>query len=147
MLYALPFHGIAPHGRTHSHSISQGAIAMVKMLSPRVHGYLDYLYVALLLLAPTLFGFAGIAASLCYILAALVAGLTLLTAYPLGVAKIIPFPVHGAVEAVSAVFLVASPWLFDFSIVPAARNFFIVAGVLLAVVWLVTDYRAEQTVP
>ena len=120
---------------------------MVKMLSPRAHGYLDYLFVALLLLAPTLFGFAGIAASISYILAALVAGLTLLTAYPLGVAKIIPFPLHGAIEAVASVFLLASPWLFDFAVVPAARNFYIAAGVLLAVIWLVTDYRAEQALP
>jgi len=116
----------------------------MKILSPRVHGYLDYLVVAMLLLAPTIFGFAGTPASICYILAALQAGMTLLTAFPLGVAKIIPFTIHGAIEAVAAVFLLASPWIFDFSYVPAARNFYVASAVLLAIVWLVTDYKAAD---
>jgi hypothetical protein len=117
---------------------------IMKILSPRVHGYLDYVVVALFLLAPTLFGFAGTAATLCYVLAAVHAGLTLLTAVPLGIAKIIPFPVHGALEAAVAVFLLASPWVFNFSYVDAARNFFIASGVLIALVWVVTDYRAAS---
>lgn len=114
----------------------------MKILSPRVHGYIDYAAVVLLFLAPTLFGFGGLPATLCYALGATQAVMTLLTAYPLGVAKIIPFPIHGGIEALAAVFAFASPWLFDFSYVDAARNFFIATGVLLAVVWLVTDYRS-----
>ena len=117
----------------------------MKILTPRAHGYLDYVVVALLLLAPTLFGFAGVAAALCYILAALHAGITMLTAFPLGIAKIIPFSAHGSIEAVMAAFLLASPWLFDFSFIPAARNFFIAASVLLAVVWIITDYRSATS--
>lgn len=116
----------------------------MKILSPRVHGYLDYLVVAMLLLSPTIFGFVGAPAALCYVLAALQAGLTLLTAFPLGVAKLIPFPLHGAVEAVLSVFLLASPWLFGFSQMYTARDFFIASAVLLAVVWFITDYRAEE---
>lgn len=116
----------------------------MKILSPRIHGYLDYVLVALFLLAPTLFGFAGAAATLCYVLAAVQAGMSLLTAYPLGIAKIVPFPVHGALEAAVAVFLFASPWVFNFSYVDAARNFFIASGVLLSLVWIVTDYRAAS---
>lgn len=116
----------------------------MKILSPRIHGYLDYVLVALFLLAPTLFGFAGVAATLCYVMAAVQAGMSLLTAYPLGIAKIVPFPVHGALEAAVTVFLFASPWVFNFSYVDAARNFFIASGVLLALVWMVTDYRAAS---
>jgi hypothetical protein len=116
----------------------------MKILSPRVHGYLDYAVVALFLLAPTLFGFAGVAASICYILAAVHAGMTLLTAFPLGIAKIIPFTVHGALEVGVSLFLLASPWLFGFDYVPAARNFFIASAVALGLVWLATDYRAAQ---
>ncbi len=33
----------------------------MKFINPRVHGYLDYALVALFALAPTLFGFGGIA--------------------------------------------------------------------------------------
>ncbi|WP_438020600.1 hypothetical protein WMF18_16645 [Sorangium sp. So ce315] len=117
----------------------------MKILSPRVHGYIDYAVAALFLLAPSLFGFSGLPETLCYILGAVHVGMTLLTAYPLGAAKIIPFPVHGALEAVVAVFLVAAPWLFSFDEAAAARNFFIVSGVAVVLVWLVTDYRSVYT--
>ena len=116
----------------------------MKVLSPRVHGYLDYAVVALFLLAPTLFEFRGLPATLCYILALAHAGLTLLTAFPLGIAKIIPFPVHGAIEAVVAVLSLASPWVFGFPAIEAARNFFLAAGALVGVVWNVTDYKAAS---
>lgn len=117
----------------------------MKFLSPRVHGYLDYLVVALFLVAPTIFGFTGVAAALCYIIAIFQGLMSLLTAYPLGVAKVIPFTVHGAIEAVAAVFLFVSPWLFNFSYITVERNYYIATGVALAVVWLFTDYRAAQT--
>lgn len=116
----------------------------MKVLSPRIHGYMDYAVVALFLLAPTFFGFAGVAASICYILAAFHAGMTLLTAFPLGIAKIIPFTVHGALEVGISLFLLASPWLFGFDYVPMARNFFIASAVALGLVWLATDYRAAH---
>lgn len=118
----------------------------MKILTPRVHGYIDYLLVGLFLLAPTLFGFAGTtAATLSYVLAAVHAGLSLATAYPLGIAKLVPFTVHGALEAVIALFLAASPWLFTFSRVLAARNFFIASAIIVVLVWLITDYRAAHT--
>ena len=117
----------------------------MKILSPRVHGYLDYGVVALLLLAPSLFGFGGAPATICYVLAVAHAAMTLMTAFPLGIAKIIPFSIHGAIEVVASVFLVAAPWLFNFAHVLAARNFFIASAVMLGVVWLVTDYRSAYT--
>jgi ABC-type multidrug transport system permease subunit len=116
----------------------------MKFLSPRIHGYLDYVVVAALLLAPSIFGFGGIAAGLCYVLAVAQLGMSLLTAYPLGALKLLPFTIHGFVEAATAVLLVAAPWLFGFADVPEARNFFLASGVVLGVVWLVTDYKAAQ---
>jgi hypothetical protein len=113
----------------------------MKVLSPRVHGYLDYAAVFLLLLAPTLFGFGGAAATLCYVLAAVQGGMSLLTAYPLGAAKVIPFTIHGVLESGAAVLMLAAPWLFGFSHYDAPRNFFLVSGVGLAVVIAVTNYR------
>jgi hypothetical protein len=116
----------------------------MKFLDPRVHGYLDYAAVLLLALAPWLFGFGGAAATLCYVVAAAQLGMSLLTAYPLGIAKVIPFPIHGGVELVVAIGLVVAPWLFGFDEVNAARNFFIAAGIGLGFVYLVTDYRAAR---
>ncbi|WP_395843315.1 hypothetical protein [Cystobacter fuscus] len=113
-------------------------------LSPKIHGYGDYLIVALFALAPTLFGFSGPPAVLCYILALMQLGMSLLTAYPLGVARLLPFPVHGTIEAVISIVLLAAPFLFGFSEVVAACDFFIVSAIGLFLVWLGTDYKAAE---
>ena len=116
----------------------------MNVLSPRVHGYVDYAVVALFALAPMLFGFGGLAATICYVLAVVHLGMTLLTAFPLGQVLVIPFPVHGALELAVAVALVLAPWLFGFQRVDEARWFYIAAGVAIGVVWLLTRY---QTTP
>jgi uncharacterized membrane protein YtjA (UPF0391 family) len=117
---------------------------MHRVLNPRIHGYIDYLIVAVLALAPSLFGFGGIAAALCYILAVAQLGMSLITAYPLSVAKVIPFPIHGGVELAAGILALVSPWLFRFNDVPAARNFFVVAGISVALVWALTNYKAAE---
>jgi hypothetical protein len=48
------------------------------------------------------------------VLAAVHAAMTLLTAFPLGAVKIIPFPTHGVIEIVAAVFILLAPWLLGF---------------------------------
>jgi succinate dehydrogenase/fumarate reductase cytochrome b subunit len=98
----------------------------------------------MLVVAPWLFGFGGAPAVVCYVLAALQVGMSLITAYPLSVAKLIPFTVHGAVELITAIFLVIAPWLFGFHGVDGARNFFIAAGIGLGLVYLMTNYQAAR---
>ena len=117
----------------------------MKILGPRPHGVIDYLAVVLLALAPTLFGFGGIAATLCYVLAVVHLVMSLVTAYPLGVAKLVPFPIHGGVELVVAIFLVAAPWIFGFADLAAARNFFVASAAALLLVYLLTNYRVTDT--
>jgi len=116
----------------------------VKILTPRVHGYLDYGAVLLLALAPTLFGFSGTPAALCYVFAILQGGMSLMTAYPLGMAKVIPFTIHGGIESGAALFLFASPWIFGFNDLSAARNFFLAAAIGLGCVIAVTNYKAAD---
>ncbi len=116
---------------------------MNKPLNPTVHGWLDYIYAVFLLLAPGLFGFAGTgAATVFYLLGFLHAGLSLLTQYPLGLVKTIPFTVHAGIEFATAVILVGAPWLFGFAALEMARNIAVLSGVALMGVWLFTDYRA-----
>lgn len=116
----------------------------MKFLNPRIHGYIDYVAVAMLALGPTIFGFAGIAAVLCYVLAVAQLGMSLMTAYPLGVAKVIPFTVHGGIEVAVTILLVSSPWLFGFADHVTPRNFFLVSAVALGLVYVVTNYKAAD---
>lgn len=117
----------------------------MRILSARAHGYIDYAVVALLLLAPSLFAFGGVAATICYVAAIAHLALSLLTRYPLGIAKVVPFPVHGAIELAVGIALVAMPWLFNFHFVENARNFFVIAGISVGVVWLLTNYQSVPT--
>jgi hypothetical protein len=114
----------------------------MKILSPRIHGFIDYAVVLLFALAPTLFGFGGTPRVACYVLAAAHLGMTLLTAFPLGALKLIPFTVHGALEGVIAVALAALPWVLGFDEMAPARNFFLASAVAVALTWLITDYKA-----
>lgn len=118
---------------------------MMKILNPRVHGYIDYLAVLYFLAAPSLFGFTGLPATIFYVLAAAHLILTLLTAYPLGVVKVIPFPLHGAIELLAGVALVALPWLLGFANSDVlARNIYVASGAVLFIAWLVTDYKTAE---
>lgn len=113
---------------------------MKKALNPKVHGILDYALAILFLLAPTLFGFTDPAATLSYVVGVVYIITSLLTKYPLGVIKLIPFPTHGVLETIMAVSWLIFPWIFGFSGDAAGRNFFIIAGVALLVLVLLTDY-------
>lgn len=117
----------------------------MKILSPRVHGYLDFVVVAAFALAPTLFNFSATPKNISYALAAVHLLLTLTTAFPFGVLKLIPFTVHGAIELIVVIALVAIPWIFGFAGEMAARNFYVGSAVVIFLVWLTTDYKGEGT--
>ena len=94
------------------------------------------------LLAPFLFGLGGYVAAVAWALAVVHLVMTLLTRFPLGLVKVVPFPVHGAVELVVGVVLVlAVPRLLRAGPGSPARTFFIGAGVAILVVWVLTRYR------
>lgn len=116
----------------------------LKVLNPRAHGFVDYAVVALFALAPTLFGFDGTPQILCYVLAAVHLTMSVLTAYPLGLVKLIPFPLHGMIEVVVAPTLAALPWLFGFSDNAAPRNFFLIAAAAVAAVVVLTNYKGVR---
>lgn len=115
----------------------------MKFLSPKIHGVLDYLTSALFFVAPLTFlaGAPAIARITCFAVGGALLLVSLITRYPLGALKLIPFPTHGAIEFLAALALVAFPWLGGFGDLPLARNFFVVAGAGVLLLWLVTDYK------
>jgi hypothetical protein len=120
----------------------------MKLISPTLHGILDYLVCAFFALAPTLFGLDGMYATVCYLLAGGYLVVTLLTNMPLGAAKVIPFPVHGKLELISGLVFIASPWLFGFGDEnETARNLFVGAGLTFVAVYFLTDWYAQTQAP
>jgi hypothetical protein len=119
----------------------------LRFVSPRMHAPVDYVIVVLFALAPMIFGFGGVAATLSYVVAVAYLGLSLTTAYPLGLVKLVPFTIHGWIELALAPLFVAAPWIFGFDEVREARWFFVAMGVAAFAVWATTDYRAAEVDP
>lgn len=115
---------------------------MLKFIDARVHGVLDYALAAAFIFAPGVLGFGPDAANLSRIIGIAYLGASLLTKYPLGALKLIPFPVHGLLEALMAASWLAVPWIFGFAADAAARNFYLAAGAGLLAVVAFTDYRS-----
>ncbi len=111
----------------------------MKIISPTNHGYIDYVTVALFLAAPTVIGLTGIAGVIAYALAGIHLTMTLVTDFPLGIAKLIPFSVHGWVERAVGPALVLLPFLRSFQ--TPAREFYIVIGIVIILVGVFTDYE------
>jgi hypothetical protein len=115
----------------------------MRFIDPKTHGVIDYLAVAVLAASPFLFGFAGTtAATLAYGAAIAQLSLSLFTAYPMGVIRAIPFPIHGMIELSLGLFLSASPWIFGFDEMRTPRNFYLLTGASLFFVWVTTNYEA-----
>jgi hypothetical protein len=117
----------------------------MNLLSARLHGALDVVLVVVFLLAPFLFGLGGYVAAVSWALAAVHLLMTLLTRFPLGVVKAIPFVVHGLVEiAVGLVLVFLMPRLLGAGPGSPARTFFVGAGIVILALWALTRYRDPQ---
>jgi hypothetical protein len=116
----------------------------MKVLSPTVHGVLDYGLALLFLLLPGALDFPPPAAAASYAIGAVYIVASLVTRYPLGLFKWLPFPVHGVIESLMAITWIALPWLMGFAEHAASRNWFVIAGVALLGVVALTNYRAAE---
>ncbi|WP_262267871.1 SPW repeat domain-containing protein [Microvirga yunnanensis] len=89
----------------------------MRFLPTRVHGIIDYLWGLALLSTPWLFGFADVAAAkwtaVAFGLGAIL--YSAVTAYELGLLKLLPMPLHLILDGLAGLALAASPFLFGFA--------------------------------
>ncbi|NBC66389.1 MAG: hypothetical protein GVY07_12155 [Bacteroidetes bacterium] len=111
----------------------------MKILTPRFHGYLDYLTVVIFLAAPLLLGLEGLSAIISYILAAIHLLVTLLTDFSFGFGKLIPIKTHGWVETVVGPLVLLLPFIVG--LYETARIFYITMGAFIIIFSLITDYK------
>ena len=116
----------------------------MKPISPTLHGVLDYATCAFFAAAPSLFGFTGAYAVVCYLLAGGYLLVSLITAMPLGALKLLPFWLHGKLELVSGPVFLLAPWLFGFAHEnPTARNLFVASGGVFLLVYSLTQWYPQ----
>ena len=116
----------------------------MRILNARIHGSLDFVTVALLVVGPLLFGLGGSVAAIAWTLAAVHLVLTLVTRFPYGRVPLVPFVVHGLIELAAGAFLIVLPSLAGYAPGSPARRFYTIVGVAILVVWAITDYRGEK---
>jgi hypothetical protein len=99
-------------------------------LSTRLHGILDYLTGAFLMVAPWVLGFArgGLETGVMVTIGAAIVLYSLLTDYEFGVVRRIQMPLHLWMDGIGGLLLAGSPWIFAFDQV--VRFPYLVIGVL-----------------
>jgi hypothetical protein len=112
----------------------------MKFISPKVHGIIDILVVLFLLASPSLFDFTGMLATFTYALAVVHLLLTLTTDYSIGIVKLIPLSIHGAIEFIVGVVLIVLAYTL-FKGEDNGKLFYIVFGTVVLLTWLVSDYK------
>jgi hypothetical protein len=103
--------------------------------------------VAAFLNAPMVFGFHGTPAVIAYWMAGIHLLMTGCTDFPVGFFRWIPFRIHGVIELVAGLFLLAAPWIFAFAQDAAGRNFFLAMGIIVLAVVALTDYSQRVARP
>lgn len=109
-----------------------------RFLTDRVHGVLDYGVVTIFVLAPSLFGLTGTAALQSYITSGVHLTMTFFTDMPLGVVKFIPLKVHGTVELIVGLALIALAWTIPG--LQSGQLFFTLMGAIIFFVWVSSNY-------
>lgn len=89
----------------------------MRIITTKVHGIMDYLMGALLVVAPWIFDFArnGAETWVPVVLGVGAVLYSLLTKYEYSIFKSIPMKTHLSLDLVSGIFLAASPWIFGFN--------------------------------
>jgi hypothetical protein len=118
----------------------------MKVISDTAHGLLDYFTVAIFALAPSILGLSGFAALVSYALAAIHLVMTVLTDMPLGVFKIIPIRLHALVEMLVGPVLVVGALVLP-TLLGDKREFFLVMGLVILAVWLLSSYGHPAAAP
>jgi hypothetical protein len=119
----------------------------MKIIKPLPHAILDYVWAGTMMAAPWIFGFKKDRAATINSVAsgAAILGLSLMTRYPLGVVKLIPFPVHGTIETVAGIATASAPWLLGFSNDERAKWTHLISGINTLAVVALTDYQAAES--
>lgn len=117
----------------------------IRFLPTKIHGILDYLVGVALILAPNIFQFASVGGAAVWVPRVLGVGLiaySLVTRYEWGVLKVVSMPYHLMIDAVAAIVLAASPFIFGFNNQSAnAWLPHVVVGITVLLVVLVSKTR------
>lgn len=117
-------------------------MSLVRLLPAWFHALADYAVgVLLIAVAIAVRGSAG-AIGTGVLVGATVLLVSLLTKYPLGLVKVLPFKLHSAGDYLAAILLIGAPWTLNFASAEGGISAFYVAmGAAVLAVSLITNYQ------
>jgi hypothetical protein len=117
-------------------------VSLVRFLPAWFHAIADYAVGILLIVVALAVGGTGAAVATGVVVGAVVLLVSMLTRYPLGVAKVLPFTVHSAGDYLAAALLIVAPFALSFTDTDGGlAAFYVVAGVAVLAVSLITNYQ------
>jgi hypothetical protein len=116
----------------------------MRFIPTRIHAYLDYLFGAVLIAAPWLFGFAngGAAQWVPVVIGAAGIAYSLFSDHEVSVSPAIPMSTHLWIDVAVGLVLAASPWIFNFADFIAWPH--VLIGLFAVVAGLTTETRRRD---
>ena len=117
-------------------------MSLVRLLPAWFHAIADYAVgLALVIVALAVGGSAG-AVGTGVVVGITVLAVSMLTKYPLGVVKVLPFTIHSAGDYLAAALLLAAPWALNFHDGDTGLTaFYVAGGIAVLAVSLITNYQ------
>jgi hypothetical protein len=117
-------------------------MSLVKFLPAWFHAIADYAVGILLIVVALVDNGSTGAVATGVVVGAVVLVVSAFTRYPLGMVKVLPFPVHSGGDYLAAALLIAAPFALNFSSAEGGMAaFYVVMGVAVLAVSLVTNYQ------
>jgi hypothetical protein len=117
-------------------------VSLVRLLPAWFHAVADYAVGALLIVVAVAVGGSPGAVGTGVVVGATVLAVSMLTKYPLGVVKVLPFTIHSAGDYLAAALLLVAPWALNFASGDGGLTaFYIAGGIAVLAVSLITNYQ------
>jgi hypothetical protein len=115
----------------------------MKLISPKLHGIIDYFLIIFLYASPTFFAMQKDVATYVYLLATAQLILTIITDYSFGMFRMVPLKVHQFIElAISLGMIIAAFTLFQYD--ERTQPYFAALGIFWLIVVVFTDYTKKR---
>jgi hypothetical protein len=117
-------------------------MSIVRLLPAWLHAIADYAVGAVLILAALIVGGTAGAVATGIVVGATVLAVSMMTRYPLGVVKVLPFQVHSAGDYLAAALLLGAPFTLHFRQSDGGlAALYIASGIAVLAVSLITNYQ------
>ena len=115
----------------------------MKLISPKLHGIIDYILIIFLYTSPTFLAMQKDVATYVYLLATAQLILTVITDYSFGMFRMVPLKLHRFIElAISLGMMVAAFTLFQYD--ERTKPYFAGLGIFWLIVIIFTDYSKKR---